>query len=168
MPFQVGIVGKTNVGKSTLLNILARKKFTITANEAGVTRDRKEVKTEIGGRQVILVDTAGLEQIGKNGRYRNIKTQRDHVEAVKETAMYNQMIEQSIRVINTCDLILFVVDALNGVTEEDYYFADIARKTGKNIVLIVNKAENERKISITSILFLRLPNMRLEFRIFFF
>jgi GTP-binding protein len=150
MPFQIAIVGKTNVGKSTLLNMLARKKFTITSNEAGVTRDRKEVKTEIGGRLVILVDTAGLEQIGKTRRYRYAKEQKDHIEAEKEAVMYEQMIEQSIRAINTSDVILFVIDALNGVTEEDYYFAEIARKSGKKIILIINKAENEKKISITS------------------
>lgn len=150
MPFQVAIVGKTNVGKSTLLNMLARKKFAITSNEPGVTRDRKEVKTEIAGRRVVLVDTAGLEQIGKKKRYTYAKEQKDHVEATKESEMYEQMIEQSIRAINTSNIILFVIDALNGVTEEDYYFAEIARKSSKKVVLIINKAENEKKIAITS------------------
>jgi GTP-binding protein len=150
MPFQIAIVGKTNVGKSTLLNMLARKKFTITSNEPGVTRDRKEVKTEIAGRSVILVDTAGLEAIGKTRRYRHAKEQKDHIEAKKEEEMYSQMIEQSLRAIQLSNIILFVVDALNGVTEEDYYFADIARKSGKKVILVINKAENERKISISS------------------
>lgn len=150
MPFQVAIVGKTNVGKSKLLNILARKKFAITSNEPGVTRDRKEVKTEIAGRQVILVDTAGLEQITKTGKYRHALQNKDHVEAQKETEMYEQMIEQSLRAIKLSDVILFVIDALNGVTEEDYYFAEVARKSGKKIILVINKAENEKKISITS------------------
>jgi GTP-binding protein len=150
MPFQIAIVGKTNVGKSTLLNMLARKKFAITSNEPGVTRDRKEVKTEIAGRQVILVDTAGLEAIGKTRRYRHAKEQKDHVEAKKEEEMYAQMIDQSLRAIALSNIILFVVDALNGVTEEDYYFADIARKSGKKVVLVINKAENQKKIAISS------------------
>lgn len=150
MPFQVAIVGKTNVGKSTLLNMLARKKFAITSNEAGVTRDRKEVKTEIAGMPVILVDTAGLEQIGRTRRYRHAKTQEDRIEAEKEALMYEQMIEQSLRAIKIADIILFVIDALNGVTEEDYYFAEIARKSGKKVILVINKSENEKKISITS------------------
>lgn len=150
MPFQIAIVGKTNVGKSTLLNMLARKKFAITSNEAGVTRDRKEIKTEIGGRKVILVDTAGLEVLGKTKRYRHAKEQKDYKEAKKEEEMYGQMIEQSMRAMNLSDIIIFVIDALNGVTEEDYFFADIARKTGKKVILVVNKAENERKISVNS------------------
>lgn len=150
MPFQIAIIGKTNVGKSTLLNMLARKKFSITSNEAGVTRDRKEIKTIIGERPVVLIDTAGLEQIGKGGRYKHVKHNADHIEVSKEIIMYNQMVEQSLRAVNTSDLILFVVDALHGVTEEDYYFADIVRKTGKSVMLIANKSENEKKISITS------------------
>jgi GTP-binding protein len=150
MPFQIAIVGKTNVGKSTLLNMLARKKFTITSNEAGVTRDRKEVKTEIAGRAVVLVDTAGLEVIGKTRRYRYAKEQKDHVEAKKDEEMYAQMIEQSLRAIKLSNIILFVIDALNGVTEEDYYFADIARKSGKKVILVINKAENQKKISLSS------------------
>lgn len=150
MPFEIAIVGKTNVGKSTLLNILARKKFAITSNQAGVTRDRKEIKTEIAGRQVILIDTAGLEQITKTGKYKNARENKDHIEAKKETEMYDQMIEQSLRAIKTCDIILFVIDGINGVTEEDYYFAEIARKSGKKIILIINKTENEKRLSITS------------------
>jgi GTP-binding protein len=150
MPFQIAIVGKTNVGKSTLLNMLAKKKFAITSNEPGVTRDRKEVKTEIAGKKVILVDTAGLEALGKTKRYRHAKAQKDHTEARKEEEMYKQMIEQSLRAIKLSNVILFVIDAINGVTEEDYYFADIARKSGKKVVLVINKAENQKKISITS------------------
>lgn len=150
MPFQIAIVGKTNVGKSTLLNMLARKKFAITSNEAGVTRDRKEIRTEIAGRKVTLVDTAGLEQIGKTRRYRHAKENKDFTEGKKEEDMYEQMIEQSMRAIKLSDCILFVVDALHGVTEEDYFFADIARKQGKKVILVINKAENEKKLSITS------------------
>jgi GTP-binding protein len=150
MPFQIAIVGKTNVGKSTLLNMLAKKKFSITSNEPGVTRDRKEVKTEIGGRKVILVDTAGLEALGKTKRYRHAKAQADHTEAKKDEEMYAQMIEQGLRAIKLSNIILFVIDALNGVTEEDYYFAEIARKSGKKVILIINKSENEKKLKITS------------------
>ena len=150
MPFQIAIVGKTNVGKSTLLNMLAKKKFSITSDQPGVTRDRKEVKTEIGGKKVILVDTAGLEALGKTKRYKHSKAHIDHKEAKKEEEMYAQMIEQGLRAMHLSNIILFVIDALHGVTEEDYYFAEIARKSGKKVILIVNKAENQNKIVITS------------------
>lgn len=150
MPFSIAIVGKTNVGKSTLLNMLCKKKFAIANNEPGVTRDRKEVKTEIAGRKVILVDTAGLEHIGSQKKYSYVKTPKDRKESEKDSQMYEQMIDQSIRAIKIADIVLFVVDAVNGVTEEDYHFADIARKANKKVVLIINKSENQNKIIITS------------------
>jgi GTP-binding protein len=118
----VAIVGRPNVGKSTLFNRLARRRIAIVDDTPGVTRDRKEAEAVLGGRDVTLVDTAGLE------------------EAPPETVA-GKMTAGSARAVDLADLVLFVVDGREGLTPADRHFAAWLRRTGKPAILIVNKAE---------------------------
>jgi GTP-binding protein len=118
----VAIVGRPNVGKSTLFNRLARRRIAIVDDTPGVTRDRKEAEAVLGGRDVTLVDTAGLE------------------EAPPETVA-GKMTAGSARAVDLADLVLFVVDGREGLTPADRHFAGWLRRTGKPAILVVNKAE---------------------------
>lgn len=142
--FSIAIVGKANVGKSSLFNLLARKKLAIKHDRPGITRDRKEAKITLFGHDVVLIDTAGLEYLGQDRRFKYETPLRDHKEAAVEADMHKQMIEQSISAIKMADCVLFVIDGKHGVAEEDYYFAQIARRNNKHILLVINKSENDQ------------------------
>jgi GTP-binding protein len=118
----VVIAGRPNVGKSTLFNRLAGRRAALVADTPGVTRDRKEATAMLRGREVRLVDTAGLE------------------ESAPDT-IYGRMRASSERAVNLADLVLFVVDARTGVTPADQHFAEWLRRQGRPILLVVNKAE---------------------------
>ena len=118
----VAILGRPNVGKSTLFNRLARRRIALVDDRPGVTRDRREVEAEIGGRPVRLMDTAGLEEAPPDsipGRMR----------ASSETAL------------GMADLVLFVVDARSGLTETDRAFARQLRRATAPVLVVANKAE---------------------------
>ena len=118
----VVIAGRPNVGKSTLFNRLAGKRAALIADTPGVTRDSKDAVAMLRGRQVRLVDTAGLE------------------ESAPET-LYGRMRASSEAAVGQADLVLFVVDARAGITPPDEHFAKWLRKQGKPVLLIANKAE---------------------------
>ncbi len=118
----VVIAGRPNVGKSTLFNKLAGRRAALVADTPGVTRDRKEATATLRGREVRLVDTAGLEESAPD-------------------SIYGRMRASSERAVNLADLVLFVVDARTGVTPADEHFADWLRRQGKPLLLVVNKAE---------------------------
>ena len=118
----VAIVGRPNVGKSTLFNRLARRRLAIVHDLPGVTRDRKEAPAEIGGRDVTLIDTAGLE------------------EAPPES-IAGKMTQGSERAVDEADLVLFVIDGRAGLTPADAHFATWLRRKGRPVILVVNKAE---------------------------
>jgi GTP-binding protein len=118
----VVIAGRPNVGKSTLFNKLAGRRSALVADTPGVTRDRKEATAMLRGREVRLVDTAGLE------------------ESAPET-LYGRMRASSEAAVTQADLVLFVVDARTGITPPDEHFADWLRRQGRQILLVVNKAE---------------------------
>ena len=118
----VVIAGRANVGKSTLFNRLAGKRAALVADTPGVTRDRKEAEAVLRGREVRLVDTAGLEEAPPEslaGRMR----------ASSETA------------VARADLVVFVVDARAGITPADAHFAAWLRRQGRPVLLVANKAE---------------------------
>ena len=121
MSFTVAIVGRPNVGKSTLFNRLAGKRLALVDDQPGLTRDRREAETKIGKCAVALVDTAGLES-GDEGL----------------TARMRQQTEAAIA---QADLVLFLVDARVGVTAADEIFAELVRVSGKPVVLAANKCE---------------------------
>ena len=118
----VVILGRPNVGKSTLFNRLAQRKIAIVDDTPGVTRDRKETQARIAGRDVTLVDTAGLE------------------EAPPDTVA-GRMRSSSEAALRAADLVLFVVDARAGLTPADRAFAAWLRRASLPVLLIANKAE---------------------------
>jgi GTP-binding protein len=120
----IAIVGRPNVGKSTLFNRLARRRLAIVHDLPGVTRDRKEAPALIGGRDVTLIDTAGLE------------------EAPPDT-IAARMTTGSERAVDLADLVLFVIDGRAGLTPSDEHFAAWLRRKGRPVILVVNKAEGK-------------------------
>lgn len=121
-PFYVAIVGRPNVGKSTLFNRLVGKKMAIVDNTPGVTRDYRIAPAHIGDIGFLAVDTAGLED-AKSGK----------IEA--------GMRAQTERALEMADLILFMIDARAGVTPLDEHFASVLRASDIPVRLIANKAE---------------------------
>ena len=119
----IAIVGRPNTGKSTLFNRLIGKRQAIIADEAGTTRDRLSSKVIINGYETILVDTGGL-QYG----------QKDNIEADTQA--------QALVAIDDADLILFVTDAINNLTTDDFAAAEILRKAKKPVLLIANKCDH--------------------------
>lgn len=122
----VAIVGRPNVGKSTLFNKLVGDRVAIVDNQPGVTRDRLYRETEWCGTEFVLVDTGGLEPRNNDFMMSNIKKQA-------EVAM------------NEADVILFVVDGKAGVTALDEEVAYLLRKKNKHVILCVNKIDNFQK-----------------------
>jgi GTP-binding protein len=122
VPPLVVIAGRPNVGKSTLFNRLAGRRLALVSDTPGVTRDRKEAEALLRGRQVRLVDTAGLE------------------EAAPET-LAGRMRQGAGVATAAADLVVFVVDARAGVTPADRHFAQWLRRQGRSVLLVANKAE---------------------------
>ncbi len=120
----VVIAGRPNVGKSTLFNRLVGRRQAIVADTPGVTRDRKEGEALLRGRNVRLIDTAGLEESDPE-------------------SLYGRMRASSEAAVHQGDLVLFVVDARTGITSADEHFANWLRKQGTPILLVVNKAEGK-------------------------
>ncbi len=118
----VAIVGRPNVGKSTLFNRLVGRRIALVDDTPGVTRDRREAEGRIGDLRFRILDTAGYE---------------DRVDGSLEDRM-RQQTEMAVR---DADVILFMIDARAGVTPLDERFAQVLRKSGKDVHLIANKAE---------------------------
>ena len=118
----VAIVGRPNVGKSTLFNRLTHTRDALVSDMPGLTRDRREGVADFGTAAVRIIDTAGLEE-GKRG------------------SIQRRMREQSEAAVEMADLTLFVIDARAGVTPDDDTFARIARSSGKPVILVANKCE---------------------------
>jgi GTPase len=118
----VAVLGRPNVGKSTLFNRLVGRKLAIVDDTPGVTRDRKEAEATIAGRAVRLVDTAGLE------------------EAAPET-IFGRMRASSEAALREADVALFVIDARAGITPADRAFANWLRRSSKPMLLVANKTE---------------------------
>lgn len=119
---RVVIAGRPNVGKSTLFNRLARRRLALTADRPGLTRDWLETKVELGGREVVLVDTAGLDDAPAD-------------------AIGARQWERALLPLAGADLILFVVDAAAGLSPLDRHFARWLRRLGRPVRLVANKAE---------------------------
>lgn len=118
----VTIVGRPNVGKSTLFNRLVGKKLALVDDRPGVTRDRREGDARLGDLEFRIVDTAGLEE-------------------ATEESLLGRMRAQTEAAISDADVILFVIDARVGILPADRPFTEMVRRSGKPVILIANKAE---------------------------
>src|SRR6516165_5460516 len=124
MSFTIAIIGRPNVGKSTLFNRLVGQKLALVDDEPGVTRDRREGEARLGDLEFTVIDTAGLDE-GEKG------------------SLTARMQEQTEAAIKLADALMFVVDARAGLTPTDRAFADFARRAGKPVLLVANKSEGK-------------------------
>jgi GTP-binding protein len=118
----VVIVGRPNVGKSTLFNRLTRSRDAIVADVAGLTRDRQYGRGRVGGKPYLVVDTGGFEPVASEG-------------------IFHEMARQTRQALDEADAMLFVVDARSGLTAQDQAIASELRRIGRPVFLVVNKAE---------------------------
>jgi GTP-binding protein len=123
MAYTVAIIGRPNVGKSTLFNRFAGRKLALVDDMPGLTRDRKETHIRIGRHAVVLTDTAGFED-------------------AEPGSIAARMAEQTALAIAEADLILFMIDARSGPTAADTGIAQLVRSSSKPYVLVANKAES--------------------------
>src|SRR5580704_14876494 len=122
MPFILAIVGRPNVGKSSLFNRIAGRRIAIVHDTAGVTRDRRAVDAVFDGLDLRLIDTAGLEDAAPG-------------------SLSDRMTGQTLTAIEEADALLFVIDARAGVTAGDEIIAQALHRAGKPVILAANKCE---------------------------
>ncbi len=118
----LALVGRPNVGKSTLFNRLTKSRDAIVADFAGLTRDRHYGQGHLGQREYIVIDTGGFEPTAESG-------------------IYKEMAKQTRQAVAEADVVIFVVDAREGISAQDHDIADYLRRLGKPCLLVANKAE---------------------------
>ncbi len=123
---RVAIIGRPNVGKSTMFNKIAGKKLAIVDDTPGVTRDWREAEGDLFGQPLIVIDTAGLEE-------------------AFDGSIQGRMRQQTNAALEQADVIIFVIDAREGVTPADEHFASFLRTQKKPIILVTNKCESQKR-----------------------
>src|ERR1700748_2852226 len=124
MSYMIAIIGRPNVGKSTLFNRLVGQKLALVDDEPGLTRARREGEARLGDLEFTIIDTAGLDEGAKG-------------------SLTARMQEQTETAIKLADALMFVVDARAGLTPSDRAFADFARRADKPVLLLANKSEGK-------------------------
>jgi GTP-binding protein len=121
----IALVGRPNVGKSTLFNRLTKSRDAIVADYAGLTRDRHYGQGRLGNREYIVIDTGGFEPTAESG-------------------IFKEMAKQTRQAVAEADVVIFVVDARDGLAAQDHDIANYLRRLGKPTLLVANKAEGMR------------------------
>ena len=124
MSFTLAIVGRPNVGKSTLFNRLVGKRLALVDDQPGVTRDLREGDARLGDLRFTVIDTAGLED-------------------ATDDSLQGRMRRLSERAVDMADICLFMIDARTGLVGTDHMFAEILRKRSKHVIVAANKAEGK-------------------------
>ncbi|MDD9923544.1 MAG: 50S ribosome-binding GTPase, partial [Boseongicola sp.] len=124
MSFTLALVGRPNVGKSTLFNRLVGKRLALVDDQPGVTRDLREGPAKLGDLRFTVIDTAGLEE-------------------ATDESLQGRMRRLTERAVEMADACLFMIDARAGVLPADEVFADILRKKSARVILAANKAEGK-------------------------
>lgn len=127
----IALVGRPNVGKSTLFNRLTRSRDALVADLPGLTRDRHYGEGRIGERPFLVIDTGGFEPVAKEG-------------------IMHEMAKQTKQAVVEADLVVFIVDGRQGLTPHDKTITDFLRKSGRPVMLVVNKAEGMKYTSVTA------------------
>ncbi len=127
----IALVGRPNVGKSTLFNRLTRSRDALVADLPGLTRDRHYGQGRVGERPFLVIDTGGFEPIAKEG-------------------IVFEMAKQTRQAVTEADIVVFLVDGRQGLAPQDKHIADDLRKTGREIVIAVNKAEGMIQANVTA------------------
>ncbi len=125
------LVGRPNVGKSTLFNRLTRSRDAIVADIPGLTRDRHYGHGRVGDKPYLVMDTGGFEPVVKEG-------------------IMHAMAKQTLQAVDEADKVLFILDGRQGITAQDKIIAEQLRKTGQNILLVVNKTEGMATAVVTA------------------
>lgn len=127
----IALVGRPNVGKSTLFNRLTRSRDALVADLPGLTRDRHYGEGRVGERPFLVIDTGGFEPVAKAG-------------------IMHEMAKQTKQAVVEADIVVFIVDGRQGMTPHDKTITDFLRKAGRPVMLVVNKAEGMKYTSVTA------------------
>ena len=127
----IALVGRPNVGKSTLFNRLTRSRDALVADLPGLTRDRHYGEGRIGERPFLVIDTGGFEPVAKEG-------------------IMHEMALQTKQAVAEADIVVFIVDGRQGLTPHDKTITDFLRKSGRQVMLVINKSEGMKYTSVTA------------------
>ncbi|MGH8807411.1 MAG: ribosome biogenesis GTPase Der [Noviherbaspirillum sp.] len=127
----IALVGRPNVGKSTLFNRLTRSRDALVADLPGLTRDRHYGEGRVGERPFLVIDTGGFEPVAKDG-------------------IMHEMAKQTKQAVAEADVVVFIVDGRQGLTPHDKTITDFLRKSGRPVMLVVNKSEGMKYTSVTA------------------
>jgi len=127
----IALIGRPNVGKSTLFNRLTRSRDALVADLPGLTRDRHYGEGRLGERPFLVIDTGGFEPIAKEG-------------------IMFEMAKQTKQAVAESDVVIFIVDGRQGLTPHDKTITDFLRKSGRSVMLVVNKSEGMKYTSVTA------------------
>lgn len=127
----IALVGRPNVGKSTLFNRLTRSRDALVADLPGLTRDRHYGEGRMGQRPFLVIDTGGFEPVAKDG-------------------ILHEMAKQTRQAVAEADVVIFIVDGRQGLTPHDKTITDFLRKSGRQVMLVVNKAEGMKYTTVSA------------------
>ncbi len=127
----IALIGRPNVGKSTLFNRLTRSRDALVADLPGLTRDRHYGEGRVGARPFLVIDTGGFEPVAKDG-------------------ILHEMAKQTRQAVAEADVVVFLVDGRQGLTPHDKTITDFLRKTGRSVMLVVNKSEGMKYTSVAA------------------
>ena len=127
----IALVGRPNVGKSTLFNRLTRSRDALVADLPGLTRDRHYGEGRVGERPFLVIDTGGFEPVAKEG-------------------IMFEMAKQTKQAVAEADMVIFIVDGRQGLTPHDKTITDFLRRAGRQVMLVVNKTEGMKYTAVTA------------------